>query len=186
MLVVFTAELERRRETSSDVFWSLRWKTQRNGALDNKLVQPLLPNCRSTQVANRNQKQTVLCAGRNFSAVWEEIWLLFVHGWGKHGNSGSLLTNTLMQCHPWPVFHSPRCLMSSLRLSAKINSNLPCIYNLLPPSSCHGIQYVNLKTAFVNISPRFSCSHSQMTRGNIANYCQIWRSAHAQTAMQMF
>lgn len=74
-LVGFFFRLGREKKRSSDGCWSLRWKTLRNGALDNKSVQPLLPNCRSTEVSNSNQKHslfsvqggTVVWFGRKFS-----------------------------------------------------------------------------------------------------------------------
>lgn len=107
---------KKKKKPSSDVCWSLRWKTRRNAALDNKSVQPLLPNCRSAELSNGNQKHrlfsvqggTVVWSGRKFKGCL-----------CRTGNSLGILagcihtcTHAFMHCHPWPVYYIPCCLMS--------------------------------------------------------------------------
>lgn len=58
----------RRIKTSSDVCWSLRWKTLRNAALDNNSVQPLF-----CQTAGALKYETAIKSTDCF-LYWEVLW----------------------------------------------------------------------------------------------------------------
>lgn len=102
-LVGFFFRLGRGKKRSSDGCWSLRWKTLRNGALDNKSVQPLLPNCRSTEVSNSNQKHSLFSV-QGGTVVWfgRKFKELLVQDPDWHGN----LSRLHLHSHKYTHFHA--------------------------------------------------------------------------------
>lgn len=102
-LVGFFFHLGREKKRSSDGCWSLRWKTLRNGALDKKSVQPLLPNCRSTEVSNSNQKHSLFSV-QGGTVVWfgRKFKELLVQDPDWHGN----LSRLHLHSHKYTHFHA--------------------------------------------------------------------------------
>lgn len=162
----------RRIKTSSDVCWSLRWKTLRNAALDNNSVQPLF-----CQTAGALKYETAIKSTDCFSVLGGTVvWFgrKFKGCLCQTGNSLGILagcihtyTHTFMHCRPWPVYF-PCCLMScSCQLWSKPTA---LHFKLTPSSSWNSSKYLlnhhdtkckykfTISAAFLHISPTLNSS----------------------------